>query len=234
MMTEEQRIEWLLKLHEHPEQLTDEQMRQILADNEMRQLVQQLGFAKRAFKHDELKSDTPDVDAEWEKFVASHAEEDESQLGRAKMQSRAAAMFIGFLLISGLAFATIQLVRKSPSPQPSSEGMATANSSLYTLNSTQPSPVRFDDVCLDSILTVVSTHYGKTVSFRSDEAKGMKFIMTWDPNAPLSNFIDGLNLFDGLSLTLQHDTIFIEITEIKVGGAPGFFRGNPHRPCMTA
>ena len=60
MMTEEQHIEWLLELQEHPEQLTDEQLRQILADDEMRQLVQQLGFAKRAFKHDALKNDTPD------------------------------------------------------------------------------------------------------------------------------------------------------------------------------
>ena len=99
MMTEKQRIEWLLELQEltnereqsdacinsaerggrrrsqHPEKLTDEQMKEVLADDEMRQLVQQLGFAKRAFKYDELKSDTPDVDAEWEKFAASHAKE---------------------------------------------------------------------------------------------------------------------------------------------------------------
>ena len=71
----QQRIEWLLELQEHPEQLTDEQLQQILADDEMRQLVKQLGFAKRALKHDALKNDTPDVDAEWEKFAASHSEE---------------------------------------------------------------------------------------------------------------------------------------------------------------
>ena len=71
----QQRIEWLLELQDHPEQLTDEQVQQILADGEMRQLVKQLGFAKRAFKHDELNNDTPDVDAEWEKFAASHSEE---------------------------------------------------------------------------------------------------------------------------------------------------------------
>ena len=71
----QQRIEWLLELQEHPEQLTDEQLQQILADGEMRQLVKQLGFAKRALKHDALKNDTPDVDAEWEKFAASHSEE---------------------------------------------------------------------------------------------------------------------------------------------------------------
>ena len=70
MMTEEKRIEWFLELQEHPEQLTDEQLQQILADDEMRHLVQQLGFAKRAFKHDALKNDTPDVEGEWEKFAA--------------------------------------------------------------------------------------------------------------------------------------------------------------------
>ena len=71
----QKRIEWLLELQDHPEQLTDEQLQQILADGEMRQLVKQLGFAKRALKHDELNNDTPDVDAEWEKFAASHSEE---------------------------------------------------------------------------------------------------------------------------------------------------------------
>ena len=75
MMTEEKRIEWLLELQDHPEQLTDEQLQQILADDEMRQLVKQLSFAKRAFKHDALKNDTPDVEGEWEKFAASHANE---------------------------------------------------------------------------------------------------------------------------------------------------------------
>ena len=75
MMTEDKRIEWLLELQDHPEQLTDEQVQQILADDEMRQLVQQLGIAKRAFKHDELVDDTPDVEGEWEKFAASHANE---------------------------------------------------------------------------------------------------------------------------------------------------------------
>jgi hypothetical protein len=147
MMTEEKRIEWLLELQEHPEQLTDEQLQQILADDEMRQLVQQLGFAKRAFKHDALKNDTPDVEGEWEKFAACHSEEleilDEGErlrvgdgtsgiykpclraylaprkiLGRAKRQSRAAASFIGVLLASGIAFAAIQVVRNISTPKP--------------------------------------------------------------------------------------------------------------------
>ena len=126
MMTEEKRIEWLLELQEHPEQLTDEQLRQILADDEMRQLVQQLGFAKRAFKHDALKNDTPDVEGEWEKFAASHSEELEIlDEGEYKPRLRAylaprkiVASFIGVLLASGIAFAAIQVVRYISTPKP--------------------------------------------------------------------------------------------------------------------
>ena len=75
-------------------------------------------------------------------------------------------------------------------------------------------PVRFEDVRLDSILSVVSAHYTKAVSFSDDEVKAMKFILTWQPDAPLDDFIDGMNMFDGLQLTLQRDTIFVEAQEV--------------------
>ena len=92
----------------------------------MRHLVQQLGFAKRAFKHDALKNDTPDVEGEWEKFAASHSEELEIlDEGEYKPRLRAylaprkiAASFIGVLLASGIAFAAIQVVRYISTPKP--------------------------------------------------------------------------------------------------------------------
>ena len=43
----------------------------------------------------------------------------------------------------------------------------------------------------------------------------MKFIMTWMPDSSLTNFIDRLNMFDRLQLTLSEDTIFVEIQEGK-------------------
>ena len=136
MMTKEKHIEWLLELQEHPEQLTDE-LQQILTDDEMCQLVKQLGFAKRAFKHDELTNDIPDVDAEWEKFAACHEEElevlDEREWRRVGdgtsgvrkprftlhiPSHKIAASFIGVLLASSIAFAAIQIVRNINMPKP--------------------------------------------------------------------------------------------------------------------
>ena len=74
------------------------------------------------------------------------------------------------------------------------------------------SSVRFDDVRLDSILTVVSAHYGKAVTFRDEGPRSMKLITAWNPDEPLQAFIDHLNMFDYLQLTLQHDTIVVEQT----------------------
>jgi hypothetical protein len=126
---------------------------------------------------------------------------------------RVAAMFVGVIILSGIAFATIHLL----SQRPTEENVQKVESNLQLSNSHSQlsSPVRFDDVSLDSILTVVSAYYGKTVHFLNNEAKAMKFIMTWKPDAPLGDFIEGLNMFDGLRLSLQQDTIFVETTEGK-------------------
>ena len=125
---------------------------------------------------------------------------------------RIAAMFAGVLLLSGIAFATIYFVKTRESRVESQSPMVNGQSSMVN---NQASSVRFEEVRLDSILGVVSAHYSKAVSFDSDEAKGLKFIIEWEPDAPLADFIEGINMFDGLQLTLQRDTIFVELQEEK-------------------
>ena len=74
-MTDEQLIAKLLEMLEHPEQVTDEQLRQMLDDEEMHELVEQMAFTKRAFKNEESLTEGLPIADEWEKFAASHAEE---------------------------------------------------------------------------------------------------------------------------------------------------------------
>lgn len=121
-----------------------------------------------------------------------------------------AAIFLAAVFLGGLAFAAYRAF--SPAKETPTEK---ANCQLSNVKCQLSTPVRFDDVRLDSILTVVSAHYGKAVSFRCEEAKGLKFIMTWVPDSSLTRFIDGLNMFDGLQLTLLRDTIFVEVQEGK-------------------
>ena len=231
MMTEEQRIEWLLELQEHPEQLTDEQLQQILADDEMRQLVEQLGFTKRAIKQSQLTNDTPDVDNEWEQFAASHAEEldalDRSaglgdacqsehetsakplMIKRLFSHSKIAASFIGVLLASGIAFATIQIVRniKTSKPQTVKTEQAAAVSPAAALPTdtikadTIPSePCVFNNVPLDSMLTTIAAAHGVQVKFENDAVRELRFHFVWKRKDSLSRVVEKLNTFEAVNI----------------------------------
>jgi len=236
MMTEEKRIERLLELQEHPEQLTDEQLQQILADDEMRQLVQQLGFAKRAFKHDALKNDTPDVEGEWEKFAASHSEEleilDEGEykprlraylaprkiLGRAKRQSRAAASFIGVLLASGIAFAAIQVVRNISTPKPQQptteqttdiDPVTSLPADTVQADTIPVEPYVFNNVPLDSMLTAIAAAHGVGVEFENEAARGLRFHFVWKREDSLSRVVEKLNTFEAVNIVEEDKTLVV-------------------------
>lgn len=182
----------LLRLMDEPEAMTEAQLQELLSDEEVRKAYDVMADCKKLYQ----KPQQEPLSVKW------------LQPGQ---RFRMAAAFLGAVLLCGLAWAIIPhfISSHTDSPQP-----AQVTTPLLRKDG-EGTSVRFDDVRLDSILTVVSAHYGKTVSFRNEEAKSMKFIMTWNPDMPLSDLIDVLNLFDGLSLTLQRDTIFVETTEDK-------------------
>ena len=228
MMTEEKRIEWLLKLQEHPEQLTDEQLQQILADDEMRQLVKQLGFAKRAFKHDALKNDTPDVEGEWEweKFAASHSEELEIlDEGEYKPRLRAylaprkiAASFIGVLLASGIAFAAIQVVRNISTPKPQQptteqttdiDPVTSLPADTVQADTIPVEPYIFNNVPLDSMLTAIAAAHGIGVEFENEAARRLRFHFVWKREDSLSRVVEKLNTFEAVNIGMEDKTLVV-------------------------
>ena len=226
MMTEKQRIEWLMELQAHPEQLTEEQVQQILADDEMRLLVQQLGFAKRTFKHDELKNDTPDVDGEWEKFAASHAEQLDA-LDEEKPKPRVlaflaphkmAASFIGVLLASGIAFAAIQIVRNistSKPQQPTTEQMADIEpvaplpADTVKADTISTESYVFDNVTLDSMITAIATAHGLGVEFENEAARQLRFHFVWKREDSLDRVVEKLNTFEAVNIGMEDKTLVV-------------------------
>ena len=225
-MTEEERIEWLLELQEHPEQLTDDQLKQILADDEMRQLVQQLGFAKRAFKHDELKDNPQDMDDEWEKFAASHANElDALDEGEHKPRFLAflaphkiAASFIGVLLASGIAFAAIQVVRNISTSKPQLptteqttdiEPVTSRPVETVKADTIPAEPCVFNNVPLDSMLTVIAAAHQAKVEFENEAARGLRFHFVWKREDSLARIAEKLNTFDAVNIVVEDKKLIV-------------------------
>ena len=203
MDTSNDNIRKLFDMLDNPAAYSEQEISDIInCDEETRETYRLMVEAKRSSRWKQPQQYV-DVDVAWRRFEEKHYPQ-ERPLHR---WMRIAASFIGILFISGIAFAVIQFMRghsvESQMPQ-----MKETNTELA--NQEVSAPVRFENVRLDSILTVVSSHNGKRVRFRDEELRGMKLITSWNPADSLIAFIEHLNMFDYLHLTLQEDTIFVE------------------------
>ena len=74
-MEKQDKIHLLLSMQEHPEQYTDEQLLQMLADDpELAEQLEQLALTKQTFAKHEADEEAVPVEDEWQKFAAEHAE----------------------------------------------------------------------------------------------------------------------------------------------------------------
>ena len=200
------KLEILLDMTEHPDRYTEEQMQELLADEDMRKCYQMMVWLRESQDPSRLPREGE------EKTSPSMGRAGKAPFltdwrGRGRFRKIAAA-FAGTILMAGLMFAAVRPFfnisnEENPTasvttPFPPREGQGDG------------SALRFDNVPLDSILAVVAQHYGKVVQFRSDELRDMRLIMTWQPTDSLSSLIGRLNLFEGLHLTLQQDTLVVE------------------------
>lgn len=172
-----------LKMQEHPEDYSDEQLEAMMED------IDRL----------------PDTAAAGRRFAQRNR-----PVRRALPQwARVAAAFFGTAFLAGMVYAAVYVVRKHSGK--TVENTEVAVRELPTSDNKEA--VRFDNAPLDSVLTVVAAHYGKEVKFGNEKLRRKKLIMTWRPGTPLPHLIERLNAFDGIGLELQEDTIVVSIAE---------------------
>ena len=132
-----------------------------------------------------------------------------------------AAMFIGVLLLSGIAFAAVHLVRSHWNTAESLGGdLASPTQETRISDSLQQTlpadttvmiqPIVFDNVTLDSILPQIASHYGYAVDFRSRQSKTLRLFLTWNPHDSIQKVTEKLNLFEQIHITLYEKTIIVE------------------------
>lgn len=190
-----------LDMQEHPEKYSEEQIEAMM--NEIDQV--------------------PDVEAEWQKFERQrfgvHGSDIQGQIPVKVYSSRrrlqAAAIFIGILLMSGIAFAAVHFVRnvgnRSIEKEIQSPSVEVETSDL----SQQPDtiiirPVVFDNVTLEALLPEIAQHYGYTVSFRSDQSKNLRFFLTWNPQDSIQTVTDKLNMFEHIHIVLDKQAMIVD------------------------
>ena len=221
MATTNENIRQLLEMLDHPETYTEQEIHDIInRDEDTRETYRLMVEAKRSSRN--RQNETPvDVDAAWQRL---HQRLQPKQRGRGWMKM--AASFIGVLLVSGIAFAAIHIVRHyvgGDVPTPPQETEVAVPHQQVALDDTVKvettdtiaskatmEPVVFDNVPLEEMLPEIAAHYDATVNFGNDKTRQLRFRFVWNPQQDIDQVVSDLNQFESLTVTLGDNQITVE------------------------
>ena len=213
METINDNIRQLLEMLDNPEAYTEQEIQDIInRDEDTRETYRMMAEAKRSSRQHQANKPI-DVDAAWQKFNQKIQPQQHS-FGWMKI----AASFIGVLLVSGIAFAAIQIVRYPQQHTPKTEEVintpksanVTPADTLTTDTIAPPQPIIYDNIPLEKMLPEIAAHYDAKVTFINDEARLLRFYFVWHPQKGIDNVVSDLNKFERLNITLNDNQITVK------------------------
>ena len=210
-----EKTDLLLHMLEQPQQYTDEQWRDILADEECRALYTLMAKTQCAVSVQQSLPAEEDIDLEWQHFESKHFSQRTVHLAWRKV----AAIFIGIMVVSSIAFATVHLARNFHSSHSKNllteevtgnEGNITPRPNEQTADSTVVEPVLYDNVPLEIIFANLASHYHVEVSYANDSVRHIRLFYQWRPTYSLPEVIDMLNHFETFHLHLENNTLMVK------------------------
>ena len=170
---------------------------------------------KQMYAQEEETIDTSDIiDEEWQKFESEHF----APKHRSWDWMQIAAAFIGLLMLSGIAYATIHIVSNSHSQQ--AETAADTTAVAPTLPSTADSKLSvadsipqtriFENAPLDEMITEIAQYYNKVADIESEKAHELRLYYKWEPKDALENVVADLNHFEHVSLAIEDDKLIVK------------------------
>ena len=214
-------IRLLLEMLDNPQTYSEQEIREIINhDDNTRETYRQMVECKRSSRWKQTTS--ADVNAAWQKFSQKHCPKQQS----AHKWMKIAASFIGLLLVSGLTFAAIHIVRyyvgqdiQTPSQEkqianPHQKVALDDTIKVATTDTIAPKatmePVVFDNVPLEEMLPKIAAHYDATVTFANEKARQLRFRFVWNPQQDIDQVVSDLNQFESLTVTLRDKHITVE------------------------
>ena len=213
METTSENIRQLLEMLDNPDAYTEQEILDIInRDEDTRETYRLMVASKRSSR--QRQADKPiDVDAAWQK-LNQKVHPKQHSFGWMKI----AASFVGIMLVSGIAFAAIQIVRYAQQHTPKTEEVINTpkpantppSDTLPTDTTAVSQPVIYDNIPLEKMLSEIAAHYDAKVTFVNDEARGLRFRFVWNPQKGIGQVVSDLNQFERLTVTLKDDVITVE------------------------
>ena len=208
------KLEMFLRMQEHPEDYNDEDIIRMLDDDDIRKIYRTMQESEAAMNAADTTEVRPaDEEPARQPFTVQR------RSGRSLLRY-AAAIAGPLILVTGLAFATIHLVRSGSAlpANKNSTAATTSDSSRRATPQTLPikifptkhAPVIFQNVTLETILQQVSKAYGCQVTYRSDTARNIRLYLQWDKKDSLDDFIGKINHFEKVHISRSQNTLTVE------------------------
>ena len=193
-------MEQLLRMVERPQDYSDEEIMKLVSDPEMKAYYELMVSAEAGFAL--KRSEEPKV------------------YTRAKLYSlssrflKVAAVFIGVILLSGIAFAAYRYVvgeglsvggdLESPTQE------VRISSSPQQVQTKTESVRTFENAELQQILQELSDYYHVGLEFHNEQSRHIRLYTKWDTTAPLQQIIELLNGFEKVNVRLIDNKIIAE------------------------
>ena len=201
----------LLQMMEQPHRYTAEEWQEILSDNECRELYTLMSKTQGAIDAARADKDVTDemIDGEWQRL---------SSVQSSFQLRKFAAMLVGILMLSGIAFAAIHIISHSNSHK-EKDTVAVSNASSLTRQSplpqdtiAAPQPKLYENVPLSDIFDELSSYYQIKAVYRNDATRQIRLFYQWKPDYTIEKVVDMLNNFEWLQLELKNDTLYVSST----------------------
>ena len=203
----------LLQMMEQPHQYTAEEWQEILADDECRELYTLMSMTQSAVDAARADKEVTDemIDEEWQRL---------SSVQSSFQLRKFAAMFVGILMLSGIAFAAIHIISHSDSHKEKDTVVVSIASSLTRQSPlpqdtiAAPQPKLYENVPLGDIFEELSGYYNVKVVYQNEDAPRLRLFYQWRPEYTLEKVVEMLNNFEWIQIQTENDTLFIKTTAI--------------------
>lgn len=209
-----EKTEQLFRMMDNPGQYTDEQWREILADEECASLYEVMCKTKSAIDAERVDRELSDEDVarEWERFEASH----HTPAGKALSWRKAAvvAVILAFFgiaaaaLYSHFAIATKSGIVENAVTQ-QNEQVNEMSEKAVDDDTEKLQPRLYDNVPLEQIIEELSALYNVQPEWHGHEVRSLRLYYKWEPDFTLDKVVEMLNNFESFSVLLDGDKLII-------------------------
>ncbi len=208
------KTEKLLRMIEHPELYSDEQLQEMLSDEECRQLYEAMRLSVSAFElvDGEAKVASNLKEEEWKKLETA-----KFHVGGQKVWMQVAATIIGILMLSGITYAAVQLYASSLSSdtkekiqtETAAREVSADSNSEKSKDSIQSVRI-FENVPLRQIVMVIGQEHHLSTEVQNTSSADLRLYYPWNPQKPLEQVVKELNKFERVNIVVKDQTIIIE------------------------